>query len=529
MTALAIAEVAELEPLPPLELKGKEEPFRAVQVVALHGERSRERALGSMRAPMLGRDRELAQLSVSGRRRRRGSRSSRRPASASRDCSREFADACDRRARLDIAAPARPAVAVRAGRAAARRGRRPRRARHCARRLAARRRRRRAPRCRRQAARRACGRAGAAVRRLARRARCPRGGRSGSGSSRTSTGPPRDLLAFLAWAVTSSVGARPAIVATARPILLDVEADWVDVRRAGRPRADPRADARELVHALVGDALPDELVKPSRALRRQRALHRGASALVGERRRARLRTPATGYRGGAGRGVAPADGAGDLCRSARRPSRVARAAARRACVAGRRFPTRRSTLSRCDGHERRSTLSCVARWSPGRTTIRHSARATSTGTRSFATPATRASRARSGQSLHLRLADWLSAIANTAAVCARRGRSLGTTLPRSPRRRRLRGRRRSADATTSSSSRPTGSTRRPVARPFAAWERRARARRAGARADAGRCAIRTARRLVAQATQRRRQPASTLRWLSREALAELREAPRRRR
>ena len=64
VTALAIAEVAELEPLPPLELKGKEAPFRAVQVRALRAERSRERALGLMRAPTLGRERELEQLTA---------------------------------------------------------------------------------------------------------------------------------------------------------------------------------------------------------------------------------------------------------------------------------------------------------------------------------------------------------------------------------------------------------------------------------------------------------------------------------
>src|SRR4051794_33046016 len=64
VTALAIAEFADLEPLPPLGLKGKEEPYRAVQVGHLHGERSRERALGLMRAPTLGRDRELEHLSA---------------------------------------------------------------------------------------------------------------------------------------------------------------------------------------------------------------------------------------------------------------------------------------------------------------------------------------------------------------------------------------------------------------------------------------------------------------------------------
>ena len=62
VTALAIAEVAELEPLPPLELKGKATPFRAVQVGVMYDERSRERALGLMQAPTLGRAVELDQL-----------------------------------------------------------------------------------------------------------------------------------------------------------------------------------------------------------------------------------------------------------------------------------------------------------------------------------------------------------------------------------------------------------------------------------------------------------------------------------
>jgi class 3 adenylate cyclase len=65
VTALAVADVAELERLPPLELKGKAEVFRAARVVALHPERSRERALGDMRAPTLGREAELEQLARS--------------------------------------------------------------------------------------------------------------------------------------------------------------------------------------------------------------------------------------------------------------------------------------------------------------------------------------------------------------------------------------------------------------------------------------------------------------------------------
>src|SRR5947209_71146 len=62
ITALAVAEAIELERLPPLELKGKSEPVPAWRAVGVYAERSRERALGGLRAPTLGRDVELAHL-----------------------------------------------------------------------------------------------------------------------------------------------------------------------------------------------------------------------------------------------------------------------------------------------------------------------------------------------------------------------------------------------------------------------------------------------------------------------------------
>jgi class 3 adenylate cyclase/tetratricopeptide (TPR) repeat protein len=61
-TALAVADAIELERLPPFELKGKAEPVPAWRVVGVHAERSRERALGRLRAPTLGRDDEVAHL-----------------------------------------------------------------------------------------------------------------------------------------------------------------------------------------------------------------------------------------------------------------------------------------------------------------------------------------------------------------------------------------------------------------------------------------------------------------------------------
>src|SRR5436305_1946841 len=61
-TALAVAEAIELERLPPFELKGKAEPVPAWRAVGVHAERSRERALGRLRAPTLGRGDELRRL-----------------------------------------------------------------------------------------------------------------------------------------------------------------------------------------------------------------------------------------------------------------------------------------------------------------------------------------------------------------------------------------------------------------------------------------------------------------------------------
>lgn len=62
VTALAVGEAVELEPVGPLELKGKAEPVHAWRVVGFRAERSREAALGDLRAPMVGRDDELGRL-----------------------------------------------------------------------------------------------------------------------------------------------------------------------------------------------------------------------------------------------------------------------------------------------------------------------------------------------------------------------------------------------------------------------------------------------------------------------------------
>ena len=59
-TALAVAEAIELGPSTPIELKGKAEPVRAAIVLGVRPQRSREKALGTLRASLVGRDPELA-------------------------------------------------------------------------------------------------------------------------------------------------------------------------------------------------------------------------------------------------------------------------------------------------------------------------------------------------------------------------------------------------------------------------------------------------------------------------------------
>ena len=69
-----------------------------------------------------------------------------------------------------------------------------------------------------------------------------------------------DLLAFLDAAGRATTPHGRLVVATARPSLLETAAAWCD----GGERLDlaplPAADARQLVHALLGVALPEELV-----------------------------------------------------------------------------------------------------------------------------------------------------------------------------------------------------------------------------------------------------------------------------
>ena len=61
-TALAVAEVIALDRPVALELKGKAEPVRAWRAAAVLPHRSREQAMGALRAPLLGRSAEMALL-----------------------------------------------------------------------------------------------------------------------------------------------------------------------------------------------------------------------------------------------------------------------------------------------------------------------------------------------------------------------------------------------------------------------------------------------------------------------------------
>jgi len=62
LTALAVAETIDTASVGTVELKGKAEAVRCWEAVAPRPQRSREEALGAMRAPMLGRDAEMERL-----------------------------------------------------------------------------------------------------------------------------------------------------------------------------------------------------------------------------------------------------------------------------------------------------------------------------------------------------------------------------------------------------------------------------------------------------------------------------------
>ncbi len=61
-SALAVAESVELEPLEPIAVKGKTDPLRVSLAVAIRPVRSRELAMGGLRAPLIGRSDDLRRL-----------------------------------------------------------------------------------------------------------------------------------------------------------------------------------------------------------------------------------------------------------------------------------------------------------------------------------------------------------------------------------------------------------------------------------------------------------------------------------
>ena len=62
LTALTVAETIATESIGTVELKGKADPVRAWEALGARPQPSRDEALGALRAPMLGRDQELASL-----------------------------------------------------------------------------------------------------------------------------------------------------------------------------------------------------------------------------------------------------------------------------------------------------------------------------------------------------------------------------------------------------------------------------------------------------------------------------------
>ena len=62
LTALSVAESITTEPIGAVELKGKADPVRAWEAIGARPQPSRDEALGALRAPMLGRDQELSSL-----------------------------------------------------------------------------------------------------------------------------------------------------------------------------------------------------------------------------------------------------------------------------------------------------------------------------------------------------------------------------------------------------------------------------------------------------------------------------------
>ena len=440
ITRLAVAEGIELEELPPLELKGKSELVRAWRAADVLEERSRERALGSMRAPTLGRDAELARLNeplgTTGRIvvvAPPGVGKTRLLTELAAGAAGRGAVVMAARLRPDVLSPFEPvSQLLNSG-----------------------------------------GGADKLIENLA---------RQGVGAARgrvvvdlltaigtpSSVGPTerdqlfaawlegldalagddaalwlvedvhwasRDLLAFLEFAGGEQRSSGRLIVTTARPVLLEAEDDWV----AGATRVDlpPLAaqDTLKLVRALVGDALPDELTA-------EVAARSGGNPLFVEEL---LRMWASaGVLVANGNGwllVTPADEvplpptvqaiyAGQLDDL----SAGARSLARRASVAGRRFPT--SAFAPLGIDDADASLASLARRALLAGPLSDQALGESYAYRhALLRDAGYASLARAERAqLHLRLADWLASLdervrSSLAEVIARHYAAALSSLP----------------------------------------------------------------------------------------------------
>jgi class 3 adenylate cyclase len=411
-TALAVADAIELERLASLDLKGKAEPVPAWRAVGIHAERSRERALGGLRAPTLGRETELERLGALVGSTARITVVAPPGVGKTRlldELEGAATGAAVLRARLrpDVLSPFEPVAQLVGGRRAAGE-------------LAALVRAAGASDARAAVVAELLGAVGTAESQPAAQREqlfaawlegldAIAGDRPAVWLVEDVHWASPDLLAFLELAGGSARTAGRLVVATARPVLLDERPEWVEGgERLDLPLLPPR-ETEELVRELVGKALPAELV--------ERVAERSAgNPLFVEEL---LRT-------WAGVGILVADGGGwRLAAPAEEvelPLTVqaiyaaqlddlpppARGAARRAAVAGRRFP--REALAVLEVEEPDAALETLVRRAfvseAEEDTMlgpSHSYRHALLRDAGYASLA-RAERAR----LHVQLADWLA-------------------------------------------------------------------------------------------------------------------------
>ena len=260
--ALAVAAAVDLDEPQALELKGKSEPVLARRAVSVRPEHSRDAAMGSLRAPLLGRERDLSVLLGEAERARTQPRRVLvvAPPGVGKtrlvdEVAARTANVARARLRPDVLAPFEPVAQLLSSAGAAEEGF--------------------------DDALRRAGIAPARVRVIAEEvlAVFRPDAAGGVGVDRESRflawleamdaladvwivedvhWAGADLLAFLAFAGEQAGGR--LILSTSRPSLLETAAEWC----LGAAQLDlltlPPAAASELVRALVGDALPDELV-----------------------------------------------------------------------------------------------------------------------------------------------------------------------------------------------------------------------------------------------------------------------------